>query len=155
MISVKEEVVTLSVYTTSDGAKFKNKEEAIYHEELVNKANILCDTNRVRFYDDDFNVMSMSYVRLDDVFYDDPYVDQYDVFQDVFEHAAYYYCADNEALEAIEYFGSTRFGFSCYDKVIIGYCSLLNDDTPIDMLQEFNDKRLQLMKMGYCFETNS
>lgn len=155
MISVKEEVVTLSVYTTSDGAKFRDKEEAITHEEIINKANILCDTNRIRFYDDDFNAMPMSYTRLDDIFYDSSLHDQYDIFQDVFEHAAYYYCADDEAADALYYFGLDYFGYVCFNNVIIGYCSLLNDDAPIDMLQEFNEKRLALMKMGYCFETNS
>lgn len=125
--------VEIKAYKTPDGAIFKDIDEAECHEETLKKADILC-SNRVRFFDDNFVLLTVQYEKFDGVFFDEDN-DQFWELRSVLERAAYYYCEDDEAAEALVYFGRDVFGFCCYETAKKGYWDISGDGEPINLLE--------------------
>lgn len=148
--------VEVKAYKTADGAIFRDIEEAKYHEEILKKADILC-SNRIRFFNDNFALLTVRYEKFDNDFFDEEF-DQFWELRSVLEHAAYYYCEDEEAAEALLFFGRDDFGFNCFETVKPGYWDIRNDDEgPINLLEVIANAQnaMNAMKEGIKNESNS
>lgn len=148
--------VEIKAYKTADGAIFRDIEEAKRHEEILKKANILC-SNCIRFFDDNFALLTAQYEKFDNTFFNEEF-DQFWKLRSVLEHAAYYYCEDEEAAEALMFFNRNTFGFNCFATVKPGYWDIRNDEEgPINLLEVIANAQnaMNAMKRGIKNESNS
>lgn len=149
-------VVEIKAYRTSDGALFKDIDEAEHHEYLIQQADIIC-SNRIRFFDDNFALLTAQYEKFDNTFFNEEF-DQFWKLRSVLEHAAYYYCEDEEAAKALMFFNHNTFGFNCFATVKPGYWDIRNDEEgPINLLEVIANAQnaMNAMKGGIKNESNS